>query len=295
MIVKNESAMLARCLESVKGLDAIFIADTGSTDNTVEIAKQYTPNVCTDFEWVDDFAAARNHILSKVTTDYVLSIDADEILESVEAVREAVDIMEEKQLLAALVGMLAGSTGQEFLFPRLFKKSPEVWWEGAVHNFISVAGYQIGNVKITYFSSPAHQLDPDRAMRILKKEVDRTANAREMFYLGREYWYRGDFENAIKTFQAYVQKSAFMPEKADGFLFLARCLWLTGRSEEAREACMQAIIINANFKEAIMFMAEMAGEGSGNAKWEANAAQWRRMAATANNYDVLFVRQQLDL
>ena len=65
MIVKNEEEVLARCLENVQGIvDEIIVVDTGSTDNTREIAERYTQQVY-DFAWKDDFAAARNFSISK--------------------------------------------------------------------------------------------------------------------------------------------------------------------------------------------------------------------------------------
>jgi glycosyltransferase involved in cell wall biosynthesis len=65
MIVKNEEKYLADCLESVKSVvDHIVIVDTGSTDNTLEIAKSYNADVY-HFDWVDDFSAARNFALSR--------------------------------------------------------------------------------------------------------------------------------------------------------------------------------------------------------------------------------------
>lgn len=78
MIVKNEARCLARCLRSVRGVvDEIVVADTGSTDDTVKIAAQFgakTPH----FEWVNDFAAARNFALEQTTGDWILVLDADE-------------------------------------------------------------------------------------------------------------------------------------------------------------------------------------------------------------------------
>ena len=55
MIVKNEAEVLARCLDSVKGADELIIVDTGSEDNTIEIAKRYTDKVYDDFTWCDSF------------------------------------------------------------------------------------------------------------------------------------------------------------------------------------------------------------------------------------------------
>lgn len=81
MIVKNEEKVLARCLESIKNIvDEIIIVDTGSTDKTKDIAKTYTDKIY-DFEWIDDFSAARNFAFSKASCDYIYSADADEYLD----------------------------------------------------------------------------------------------------------------------------------------------------------------------------------------------------------------------
>lgn len=81
MIVRDEADHLPRCLASVQGLvDECIILDTGSTDNTVELAQARGASVYA-FDWIDDFAAARNAALSYVTSDWVLVLDADEILQ----------------------------------------------------------------------------------------------------------------------------------------------------------------------------------------------------------------------
>jgi glycosyltransferase involved in cell wall biosynthesis len=67
MIVKNEEAVLERCLESAKEIaDEIIIVDTGSTDKTRKIAKKYTDKVL-KFTWIDDFSAARNYAFEQAT------------------------------------------------------------------------------------------------------------------------------------------------------------------------------------------------------------------------------------
>ena len=78
MIVKNEARCLARCLESIQGVaDEIVIADTGSSDDTVSIAKRFGAQVVS-FDWINDFAAARNVALAHARGDWMLVLDADE-------------------------------------------------------------------------------------------------------------------------------------------------------------------------------------------------------------------------
>ena len=80
MIVKNEENVIARCLNSVKDIvDEIIIIDTGSTDNTKEIAKGFTDKIF-DFNWINDFSAARNYSFSKAINDYIFWLDADDII-----------------------------------------------------------------------------------------------------------------------------------------------------------------------------------------------------------------------
>ncbi len=81
MIVKDEEQVLERCLSSLCDLmDEIIIVDTGSSDGTKDIARRYTDQIY-DFEWCDDFSAARNFAFSKATQDYIYSADADEVLD----------------------------------------------------------------------------------------------------------------------------------------------------------------------------------------------------------------------
>ena len=78
MIVKNEENVLARCLDSVKEIaDEIVIVDTGSTDHTKEIVGRFTGKI-DDFQWIDDFSAARNYAFSLATQEFILWLDADD-------------------------------------------------------------------------------------------------------------------------------------------------------------------------------------------------------------------------
>lgn len=82
IIAKNEEKKIDRCLSAASKLDAeIVLVDTGSTDKTKEIAAKYTDKIF-DFEWCNDFSAARNFSISKATYDWILVLDCDEYVES---------------------------------------------------------------------------------------------------------------------------------------------------------------------------------------------------------------------
>ena len=84
MIVKNEERFLGQCLASVKDIaDELIVIDTGSTDRTVEIAREHGAQVG-NFEWCNDFAAARNASIAPATGDWILFLDADEELSPTE-------------------------------------------------------------------------------------------------------------------------------------------------------------------------------------------------------------------
>ena len=84
MIMKNEEKNLRKCLDSVKTLGCeLILVDTGSTDSTLSIAKEYTDNIY-HFNWIEDFSAARNYSLSLASHDWVLVLDCDESVSSVD-------------------------------------------------------------------------------------------------------------------------------------------------------------------------------------------------------------------
>jgi glycosyltransferase involved in cell wall biosynthesis len=80
LIVRNEQELLPRCLDSVRGVvDEIILVDTGSTDNTIKIAETYGARIY-HYVWSDDFAAARNVSLAQANCEWILVLDADEVL-----------------------------------------------------------------------------------------------------------------------------------------------------------------------------------------------------------------------
>ena len=292
LIVKNEEAMLARCLDSLKGVDEIVIADTGSKDSTVEIARKYTDKVYTEYEWEDSFAKARNFVKGKVPKEYdwILSIDADEVLnESVEEVRKVLAGVGE-EYSRVLITLIGENSNDTHYFPRIFRNDEGVHWGGDAHNYVEDSkGRKQFNAKdmisTTYGYSPAHQLDPERTLRILKKAVKEDPElVRERFYLAREYYYKKEWANAIKEYDEYIKRSGYLAEKNDAYLMRARCFAELGKYNEACDSAWEAIKYNTHFKEAIEFIADHMDEG--------NAKRWREFAQGATNQGVLFVREK---
>ena len=81
LIIKNEAEVLERCLTCVKKFaDEIVVVDTGSDDNSVEIAKKFTDKVHF-FKWCDDFSAARNFAFDKASSDLLMWLDADDVID----------------------------------------------------------------------------------------------------------------------------------------------------------------------------------------------------------------------
>lgn len=144
MIVKNESAVLANCLDSLKDImDEIIIVDTGSTDDTKVIAAQYTPYVY-DYVWKDDFADARNFAFSKATGDYIYSADADEVLDrenqdKLRTLKRA--LLPEVEIVQMIyVTEQINHPTENFardMRPKLFKRLREFTWIEPIHETIN--------------------------------------------------------------------------------------------------------------------------------------------------------------
>ncbi len=145
LIVKNEEKILARCLDCLVGVaDEIVIIDTGSTDNTKEIAARYTDKVY-DFAWIDDFAAARNYSFSKATMDYIYVADADEVIDDEnqlkirnlkQAILPEIDIVQMKY-----ANQLQYNTTYNYDMeyrPKLYKRLRNFTWVDPIHESVAL-------------------------------------------------------------------------------------------------------------------------------------------------------------
>lgn len=256
MIVKNEEKVLARCLDSLSGLmDEIIIVDTGSTDSTKEIASRYTDKIY-DFEWIDDFAAARNFAFSKATQEYIYSADADEFLSAENRERFAVL----KECLLPEIEIVQMKYGNQLEFgtvynfdeeyrPKLFKRLRNFVWEEPVHEAVRLEPVIFdSDIVITHKPHENHaarDLANFRRQilegRYLSKHLH-NMYARELFIAG--------------TDDDFIKASEFFRESAMD----------TGRSaDELNEACLVAAHAARISKDTAGFMKYMtklvAGDG----------------------------------
>ena len=158
MIVKNEEKYLDRCLSALKPIlesveSELIIADTGSTDRTVEIAKKYTDNVFY-FEWINDFSAARNATLEKAKGEWFLYIDADEIFQSCDGIIRFFRSGEYKAYSAAGYTIRNYGSAQnmnmftDFIATRFRKREPGIKFINAVHERINLAASAVKRLDV---------------------------------------------------------------------------------------------------------------------------------------------------
>jgi glycosyltransferase involved in cell wall biosynthesis len=226
MIVKNEEERLTNCLSSAAAyVDEIVVVDTGSTDRTVEIAKSFGARIHY-FEWVHDFAAARNESLRHASGDWVLQLDADErlnLLESPRALREAAAVPG-VDAYVVLIRCHHGEDGNSTYSInhnfRFFRRLPGIQYEREVHEsvelFLKRAGAVIAKASFL-IEHEGYNVDGlelrrklERNLDILQRYIEREPNdPYVLYYLGNTYKALGKREQSLNALeQGLRQKSA---------------------------------------------------------------------------------------
>lgn len=232
MIVRNEHATLERCLTSVRdAVDDIVIVDTGSTDDTREIAARFTPNVYS-YAWRDDFAAARNYSFSKATGDYIMWLDADDVLGD-QARAQLIALKAELDARMPDVVMMkyclaydsAGNCTVWNYRERLLKRSVGFCWTGAVHEVIAPYG-QIERSEIAIEHRPDAKPLTDRNLRIYEGIVasGKPLTARDLYYYARELYGHRRYADAAARFDEFLQRpNGWIEDRYAACLLLGEC------------------------------------------------------------------------
>lgn len=208
MIVKNEENRLSNCLNSVKDfVDEMIIVDTGSTDNTKEIAKQFGAKIY-DFEWCYDFSKARNEALKHATKDYILWLDADDTFDQADIDK----LMDLKQKLSTnnldLVWMYYdyrhdnnGNVTYTFQNERLFRNHRGITWNCVVHEVLDLKGKVKNELRTDiHVRHTSNHDNTNKYVEFFKKneELGHQFNSREKYFYCMEVY---KHEDKLKAYQ----------------------------------------------------------------------------------------------
>ncbi|MCX5757772.1 MAG: glycosyltransferase [Candidatus Hydrogenedentes bacterium] len=227
LIVRNEERCLRRCLESLREVaDEIVAADTGSTDGTPAIAREFSDRFLS-IPWQDDFATARNAVLDRVEGDYVLAIDADEWVTHPLDARQRLDAFVATHTpdtigsieIRNAVHTISGPGEVILHAPRFFARE-HFRYTGAIHEqLLALQGGRHIETTGVIFGHSGYAQDPcdpahksHRNKRILLKEIAQHPNDEYCwFQLGKACFALRAYADAIAAFERALAIIRFEP------------------------------------------------------------------------------------
>ena len=256
MIVKNEAAHLNACLGDVQPVvDEMIVVDTGSTDQTVSIARNCGANVF-QFDWIDDFAAARNESIRHASGDYILWMDADDRLEP-ESRQALIDFKQgldkgAKEAYALLIAC-RNVFGEAAIYyqVRIFPNVKGACFEGKVHENLIPAlgrlGIAIKNVDVQivhtgYNDDISVQHKVRRNLRILLKAAkEKELTPLENYYLAKCYFGIRDYQRCLEFLDKARKRGRQASFYKHSYTMLADCHLQLSRGSEAVTILRQAV------------------------------------------------------
>ena len=234
MIVKDEERVLGRCLDSLRDLvDEIIIVDTGSTDATKRIAAEYTDKIY-DFDWVHDFAAARNYSFSKASMDYIYTADADEVIDEENRQRFLLlkqNLLSEIEIVQMkYANQLCYNTTYNFdeeYRPKLYKRLRNFRWIDPVHESVALSPVVYdSDIVISHMPESNHAgRDFQTFQRTIRQHGQLSSKlfemyAKELFIAGEDK----DFEEAFVYYKTFSDREEYSErERKICDCILARC------------------------------------------------------------------------
>lgn len=227
MIVRDEAVTLARCLDSIhEAVDEIIVVDTGSVDQSRDIASQYAKVRLFEQPWHDDFAAARNFALEQASGDWILSLDGDEYVGPafMPTLRYLLSLPQQPDSYAFPVLAIneQGTEDPEHSLgsvPRVFPNDPAYRYRGRIHEMV----YHTNKPTLRYFllrqlpiyhtgyqlqvraAKDKRSRDMALMQRLIAEAPEAPETGRIYFILGSMHEKAGQLEQALQTFSAGLQ------------------------------------------------------------------------------------------
>ncbi len=251
MIVRNEEEVLGRCLASARGVaDEIIVVDTGSTDGTRAIAEAHGAKVF-DFAWIDDFSAARNAAFDRATMEYILWLDADDVIDAEN--RDALLLLKETLDPKTDVVMMryhvafdgGGKPTFSFFRERLLRRAGGFRWSGRVHEAITPAGNIIRS-QIAIRHEKTKPGESGRNLRIYRKmaETGEPMEPRHRYYFARELMFNGFDGEAIPLFHACIDDpDTWIENRIGACRDLSDCYLRQGEDDRALTALLKSFTL----------------------------------------------------
>lgn len=257
IIARDEAARLARCFASIQTLcDEICVLDTGSRDDTLAVAQALGAVVAQDTSCngadgrIADFSQARNRSLGLARGEWILQIDADEVLLSGhETLREAAARDE-----ADVLGVTLRNGQAAWMGTRFFRARAVRGYLGRVHERLDHYGRFAAARQVVIENRPdktGKESASSRNLRLLRLDVaERPTESRAWYYLGNEERRAGDHRAAIHAYEKSIEHANHGVSRFHAPYNIAVCCFLDGRYRDALEAVDRALAIDPRYGEA---------------------------------------------
>lgn len=287
IIAKNEAATITPTIESVKDLvdEIVVLVDNTTTDNTAELAKNAGAHIVESFTWKDNFAKARNKAIAKCTMDWVCIMDAHEVLhpnsrmvltDLLQRVTKRGDL-KDTEVFSGFIYMnpkgdkIENLVPETFLMqPRLFKNNGDHFYEGRVHNFLvskkGNRGLKRPVPELVFIHKRTEDNDAARRkqraqmnVELLLKDITENPDLpRSYFYLANTYYEMEKYDDALKYYELYLERSKWSNERAQALLMAGSILAEQKKYKKAREYLMIAIKEDWERPEFYMLLGDIA-------------------------------------
>lgn len=265
MIVRNAEDVLERCLDSIKGIyDELCIVDTGSTDNTAEIACRHantfsTYDACNDSDGrIIDFSRARNHCIAMAKGNWILSIDADEKFTN-NSGQSIQNLLKDRSETAVAITISRSQT--YWVAIRLFKNIPDQYYHHAVHELVHVSG-EVLTLRELSIKDMGQKNKPEasaqRNERICNYLLHINPNdLRALFYRAEAQRKQSKYLGAANDFLSCLDHEHLStPYRCATLEALAACFMHLGRWQEAKDSASMVIQLHPGLAESYCLMGD---------------------------------------